>query len=88
MDAPVIASGFDDQKQAGFAVIYPASRCSVMFAAGVQGSRGSTPFHISELKALTTPRVWPIPVTLFCHHIIITLAIQFIPPSVMRPPEF
>ena len=30
-----------------------------------------------ELKALTMPRVWPIPVTLFRHHIIITLAIKF-----------
>ena len=74
MDAPLIASVFDDWKRVGFAVIYPASRCSILFAAGPDGIRGSAPCHISELKALTMPRVWPIPVTLFRHHIIITLA--------------
>jgi len=87
MDAPLIASGFDEWRQGGFAVIYPASGCSVIFAAGPDGIRGSTPYHISELEARTTPRVWPIPVTLFRHHIIITLAIEFAPPSVIRPFE-
>ena len=84
---PLIASGFDDLKQVGFAVIYPASRCSVIVAAGPDGIRGSTPHHISELEARTMPRVWPIPVTLFCHHVIITLAIEFLSLCVKRPLE-
>ena len=50
--------------------------------AGPDGIRGSTPYHRIELLALTVSRVWPIPVTLFRHHIIITLAIKFFPPSV------
>jgi hypothetical protein len=33
------------------------------------------------------PRVWPIPVTLFCHHVIITLAIEFLSLCVKRPLE-
>jgi hypothetical protein len=33
-----------------------------MFTAGPDGIRGSTPYHIVELKALTIPQVWPIPV--------------------------
>ena len=33
------------------------------------------------------PRVWPIPVTLFCHHVIITLAIEFMLPTAKRPLE-
>jgi hypothetical protein len=78
MDAPLIASVFDDWKRVGFAVIYPASRCGYLLTAGPDGIRGSTPCHSIELKALTTPRVWPIPVTLFRHHIIITLAIKFV----------
>src|SRR3954451_4335473 len=31
--------------------------------------------HVVELVARTMPRVWPIPVALFCHHLIVTLAI-------------
>ena len=77
MDAPLIASGFGDWKQAGFAVIYPAFWCSVVFAAGPDGIRGSTSSQSIELEARTLPRVWPIPVTLLRHHIIITLAIEF-----------
>jgi hypothetical protein len=84
MDAPLIASGFDEKKQAGFAVIYPAFWCSLFFAAGPDGIRGSTPSQSIELKARTLPRVWPIPVTLFRHHFIITLAIRFLPLCVMR----
>ena len=87
MDAPLIASGFDDWRRVGFAVIYPASRCGLVFAAGPDGIRGSTPSQSNELKARTLPRVWPIPVTLFRHHIIITLAIRAVPLCVMRRPE-
>jgi hypothetical protein len=86
MDAPVIASGFNDLRRIEFAVIYPASRCSILFAAGPDGIRGSTPSQTNELKARTMPRVWPIPVTLFRHHIIITLAIEFLPLCVMQRP--
>ncbi|MEM9591763.1 MAG: hypothetical protein AAF967_10550, partial [Pseudomonadota bacterium] len=86
MDAPLIASGFDVQRQFGIAVIYPASRCGIQVAAGPDGIRGSTPSHTNELEARTMPRVWTIPVALFCHHIIITLAIGFLPLSVMQRP--
>ena len=88
MDAPLIASVFDALKRVGFAVIYPASRCSIVFAAGPDGIRGSTPSQSNELEALTAPRVWPIPVALFRHHIIITLAIEFVSRVVMRSPVF
>ena len=33
------------------------------------------------------PRAWPIPVTLFRHHVIITLAIEFPALDVLRRPE-
>ena len=46
-----------------------------MFAAGPVGIRGSTPSQSIGLYAQTMPRVWPIPVTLFRHHLIFTLAI-------------
>jgi hypothetical protein len=86
MDAPLIASGFDGQKRVGFAVIYPASGCSILFAAGPDGIRGPTPSQSIELEARTMPRVWPIPVTLFRHQIIFTLAIEFVARFVMRAP--
>jgi hypothetical protein len=84
MDAALIASGFDEWRQSEFAVIYPASGCSAVVAAGPDGIRGSAPSQFSELKALTAPRVWPIPVALFRHHVIVTLAIRFAPLVVMR----
>ena len=43
--------------------------------AGPGGIRGSAPHQLNELVARTKPRVWPIPVALFRHHCIITLAI-------------
>jgi len=88
MDAPLIASVFDALKRVGFAVFYPASRCSIFFAAGPDGIRGSTPSQSIELEARTRPRVWPIPVTLFRHQVIVTLAIEFVPRFVMRSPVF
>jgi hypothetical protein len=60
---------------------------ALSIAAGPDGIRGSTPSQSSELKARTLPRVWPIPVTLFCHHINITLAIKLLAAGVMRPFE-
>ena len=51
MDAPLIASVFDDWKRVGFAVIYPASRCSILFAPGPDGIRGSTPYHGNDIEA-------------------------------------
>ena len=75
---PLESKDFFDLRQGGFAVIYPACMCSIIFAAGPDGIHGSTPYHIIELLARTRPRVWPIPVTLFCHHIIITLAIKIL----------
>lgn len=87
-DAPLIASVFDALKRVGFAVIYPASGCSIVFAAGPDGIRGSTPSQTSELNARTVPRVWPIPVTLFRHQVIITLAIESGSPLFMRSPVF
>jgi hypothetical protein len=84
MDAPRIARGFDDWRRVGFAVIYPASRCGILFATGPDGIRGSAPSQSIELEARTLPRVWPNPVTLFCHHIIITLAIEFLASCTMR----
>jgi hypothetical protein len=54
---PLIASGFDGRKRVGFAVIYPASQCSILFAAGPDGIRGSAPSQTSELEARTLPRI-------------------------------
>ena len=71
----------------GFAVIYPASRYSVSLPRALIGIRRSTPSQSIELKARTMPRAWPIPVTLFRHHVIITLAIEFPALDVMRRPE-
>ena len=88
MDAPLIASVFDALKRVGFAVIYPAFRCSIVFATGPDGIRGSTPSQSIELLARTLPRVWPIPVALFRHQVIITLAIESGSPLVMRSPVF
>ena len=60
MDAPVIASGFDDWRRVGFAVIYPASRCSILFAAGPDGKPAmhDRAFRYSEIypeRAALTP---------------------------------
>src|SRR5258708_11423128 len=57
----------------GLAVIYPAFDAVRPLA--LVESEDRCPITVSSFGARTKPRVWPIPVALFRHQIIITLAI-------------
>jgi len=74
-ERPPIAKAFLIYGEVGFAVIYPASRCGLGWPRALMESEDRRPVRLSSSRARTVPRVWPVPVTLFRHHIIITFAI-------------
>ena len=47
---------------------YVRHLCAAPMAAGPDDIRGLNPIHVSELDALTTPRVFPIPILTGLHH--------------------
>ncbi len=74
-ERPLFAKGFLICGEVGVCSHLSGLCVRFMLTAGPDGIRGPTPHHVSELEARTTPRVGPIPVTLFRHHIITTFAI-------------
>jgi len=73
---PLIASVFLMFWQIGFAVIYPACWRGFDELLALMESEDRRPSTGTSSKLGQYYRVWPIPVTLFCHHIIFTLAIN------------